>query len=138
MEAMEAMLLRYTADFPEHQTNQSTARGEVILLTGSTGALGRHILYSLLELPEVSLVYALNREDPQNQNLSVRERHLAVFADSGLDVQVLHSPKLRFLVGDLELSNLGLAEPILQEIRQDITCVIHNGTHACYYFGYYQ
>jgi len=78
----------------------------VVLLTGSTGHLGCHLLASLTKNPAVHRIYALNRP----KNLSVEERHRERFRAAGLDFDDLKSNKIRFIEGDLSARNLGLSK----------------------------
>ncbi|KAJ6600353.1 hypothetical protein DFH09DRAFT_1020958 [Mycena vulgaris] len=119
--AMEAMVGKYTQDFPEHCGTVQTPTTEAVLVTGTTGALGTYILAHLLALPEVSVVYALNRP-----GASIRERQRTSFVNHGIDVQLLDSPKLRLLEGSPATPGLGLGPDDLDEIRERVTCIIHN------------
>lgn len=77
---MEAMIKRYST-FKKHVPGSSPAPdGQVIVLTGSTGSLGAHILGLLLTRSEVRNVYCWVRgEDPQERVLeALRRRSLSV------------------------------------------------------------
>ncbi|KAJ7500861.1 hypothetical protein B0H11DRAFT_1800191 [Mycena galericulata] len=118
---MEKMVLKYTQDFPEHRATVETPIGEAVLLTGTTGALGCHILARLLDLPEVSMVYALNRSGK-----NIQERQRSSFVNNGVDVERLNSLKLKLLTGNLIAPDLGLSAEDYGEIKERVTCVIHN------------
>ena len=64
---IEQLLERYSSGLPtttsHHQPISDFSSDIVVLLTGSTGALGSHILAVLLEEPRVSKIYTLNRVD---------------------------------------------------------------------------
>ncbi|KAF5318761.1 hypothetical protein D9619_011064 [Psilocybe cf. subviscida] len=93
-----------------------------ILLTGSTGNLGSHILESLLCNPNVERIYALNRPSSQ----SAVARHEARFVDKGFDVELLRQEKLRFLEGDASNLSLGLPDDVYEEVMNSVTIIIHN------------
>jgi len=65
--------------------------GAVVLLTGSTGALGSYLLSSLAENPDVSRVYALNRGSDQS---SLLERQRSTLDCRGLDCSILGEGKV--------------------------------------------
>ncbi|KAJ7618755.1 male sterility protein-domain-containing protein [Roridomyces roridus] len=121
---MEAMAMKYTQDFPQPVAAAAHASltGEAILVTGTTGALGSHILAHLLSLPEVSVVYALNRA---GTNLEVRQR--GAFEMYGLDVELLRSAKLCLLEGNpADTTDFGLTLDTFNELKERVTCIIHN------------
>ncbi|KAG8978199.1 hypothetical protein FRB94_004592 [Tulasnella sp. JGI-2019a] len=64
--AMGHAVQRYTKDLPAHTPDASYPAPkddeEVVVLTGSTGGLGSHLLAQLIEMRSVMRVYALNRD----------------------------------------------------------------------------
>ncbi|KAJ7153103.1 putative aminoadipate reductase [Mycena crocata] len=96
----------------------------VVLLTGSTGNLGSHILALLLKNPRVAKVYVLNRPSPASTGLI--QRHKTTFEDRGLNSMLLASPKLAFVEGHVTEGNLGLASDVYDEIRTSVHLIIHN------------
>ncbi|KAF7293887.1 Acetyl-CoA synthetase-like protein [Mycena chlorophos] len=119
--AIEAMIAKYTAEFavsgPEVKSD-----GLVVLLTGSTGGLGSHILDLLLRNQSIRRVYAFNRPSAT----PIDQRQAAAFRDRGLDVAVLASEKLLYLEGDSRRQDLGLSQAVYTELTQAITTIIHN------------
>lgn len=112
MEQITDLVAKYSADFPDF-TNQLKAvelDAAVVLLTGSTGNLGSHILASLLASSRVRKVFTLDR------GTSPRDRLKASFKDRGLALDLLQSAKLVTLTGDLAKSDLGLGVQVLQEV----------------------
>lgn len=117
---------KYTANMPQpaHQSAQANGVAErepVVLLTGSTGAVGSHILARLLADPRIAKVYTFNRQ----VNVSY-DRQRASFVERELDLGLLDSPKLVSLVGDLSQQFFGLEEAAYNEIRDSVTHVLHN------------
>lgn len=93
--------------------------GENIILTGSTGALGCHILHNLLEKPHVKHVYCLNRaSDGHSLQMERNTIH-------GLPAQVDPS-RVTFLTADLSQHQLGLPSPIFQKLLDTVTLIFHN------------
>ncbi|CAL1703601.1 unnamed protein product [Somion occarium] len=117
---------KYSANLPTKpisslgkQTDKGS-EGLVVLLTGSTGSLGSHILAALLEEPKVSRIYALNRGE------DVSGRQKLSFEDKKLATELLDSTKLVQLSSDLSRTDLGLSAETLKEIKTSVTHIIHN------------
>ena len=83
--------------FPRGVARAHPSNGAVVLLTGSTGNLGVHILAALLADAGVRRVYTLNR---QSESHPIAERQAAAFVDRNLPTTLLASDKLTQLVGD--------------------------------------
>ena len=82
----------------------------MILVTGTTGGLGCHILKHLLGDPLVVRVFAYNKSS------SSVEAQRAAFVQNGLNVELLDSYKLRFVFGDMHEPLLGLTVPAYKEV----------------------
>ncbi|KAJ7715960.1 acetyl-CoA synthetase-like protein [Mycena metata] len=123
---IEEMIAKYSGGFDagvvDRETNPKASAGTVVLLTGSTGSLGTHLLQILLNLASVRRVYAFNRRGKS----PLAERQKAAFLDRGLDAEILSSDKLMYLEGDAASPNLGLPLDLWTEVRDTITVVIHN------------
>ncbi|KAJ8509096.1 hypothetical protein ONZ45_g8704 [Pleurotus djamor] len=104
-------------------TPGATSTGATVLLTGSTGGLGTHILADLLLHPQVEAVYTLNRS---SASLSSGERQNASFKDRGLDMSLLNSDKLIVLEGSLNEPNFGLEAGLYEKLHQSVNVIIHN------------
>ena len=95
-----------------------------VLLTGSTGSLGSHILVSLLAQKQIDKVYCLLRpSSPIEPNRSV------IGAAHGNDntIQAVRS-RVRFLKANITAgSGLGLQPDDLQEVRQNVRLIVHCG-----------
>ncbi|KAJ7693172.1 hypothetical protein B0H17DRAFT_1168921 [Mycena rosella] len=100
---IEKMITKYSEGFDEPIVQQepvSSSSGAAVLLTGSTGGLGSHILEMLLNLASVERVYAFNRRG--------------------------RTPKLVYLEGDTSKPDLGLPVDAWTTLRNTITVIIHN------------
>lgn len=127
---MEGLVRKYCATFPSHHPRAHQGPpilGDVVLLTGSTGFLGSHILKDLVEAPQVVRVYTLNRRDMKNKR-SAKARHFSSFSDRGLDTSILSSDKIVFLEGDTASQYLGLGPDIYRQLQSAMTHIIHNGS----------
>ncbi|KAJ7633420.1 acetyl-CoA synthetase-like protein [Mycena polygramma] len=121
---VEKMIVKYSAGFEAHIIHErsGSSGGAIILLTGTTGGLGSHILEILLGLTSVERVYAFNRRG----RTPVSDRQTEVFAERGLDVKLLSSEKLVYLEGDTTKADLGLPLDVWNTLRNSITAIIHN------------
>ncbi|KAF8869841.1 hypothetical protein CPB85DRAFT_1356315 [Mucidula mucida] len=96
----------------------------VVLITGTTGALGSYILSELIKDATVRTIYALNRYSSGEQELNERQRR--AFESRGLDPLLLVSGKVRFLEGTLASEQLGLSQDVYSFISNSVTHIIHN------------
>ncbi|KAJ7468444.1 male sterility protein-domain-containing protein [Mycena latifolia] len=122
-DAMQAMVHKYAKEFPEHHATSEVPNTEVVLVTGTTGAFGSHIIGQLLALPDISAVFVLNRPSADS---SIQERQHTSFVANGIDPQLLESPKLKLLEGDLNASALGLSGEEFSAIRDRVILIVHN------------
>jgi thioester reductase-like protein len=124
-DAINEMIDKYSAGLGDLvPSSGQSAAGAVVLLTGSTGGLGSHLLESLLSNTAVRKVYAYNRSS--KASMTMLERQKDAFEDRGLDSALLYSEKLVFVEGDSALPTLGLEPSLFEEIRTSATLIIHN------------
>jgi hypothetical protein len=116
---MKAMVEEFTS-FPVAANGAANVRPngatteQVLLLTGTTGGLGSHILRDACENEEVVRVYAFNR--PQKKG-SLAQRQRDVLREHGLDESIVDNEKVVLLEGDLTAENFGLEESVYKEVR---------------------
>ena len=115
----------FDPSFCGRKSRQSERRALKIVLTGSTGSLGSHILSTLLENPLVGNIYCLNRAK------DARERQTALLASHGLSgsARISFDTRVHFLhVDSLAAPFLGLAdEDTYAQIKDaGVTHIIHN------------
>ncbi|KAJ7604122.1 putative aminoadipate reductase [Roridomyces roridus] len=122
--AVEAMISKYSEGFDvaPSATTPRSSDAAVVLLTGTTGALGSHVLAMLLDSAAVQRVYAFNRRG----RTPIFERQHDAFVDRGLDTSLLSSGKLVYLEGDTAKSDLSLPADLWTELRETVTVIIHN------------
>ncbi|KII85378.1 hypothetical protein PLICRDRAFT_313944 [Plicaturopsis crispa FD-325 SS-3] len=115
---------KYSKAFPQHRpTSMPAPHIETVLLTGSTGNLGSHILKSLIEDRSIARIYALNRKDSRGAaGVSVRARQESGFEQRGVDSALAASEKVVFVEGDAA----SLSAQLREEVLRTVTCVIHN------------
>jgi hypothetical protein len=87
-----------------------------VLLTGSTGALGSHLLAHLLTRDTVQHVYALNHISTGGDTLI--ERQAKALAEQGLSPALAGSTKLTLLVADLAEEDFGVSAEQMKEVRR--------------------
>jgi hypothetical protein len=87
-------------------------RFPTVLLTGSTGHLGCHLLAGVVKDDNIKLVYAFNRP----ADIDIKERHRVAFQNAGLDVELLESSKINFVQGDLARLDFGVAKELYREV----------------------
>ncbi|KAF5384130.1 hypothetical protein D9615_003351 [Tricholomella constricta] len=123
---IEALIEKYTEglDRSYGASTYTPTSAPIVLLTGSTGNLGAQLLAALLQDDRVEKVYAFNR--PAEGSQSILERHLERFRDRGLDLALLDSQKLVFVVGDLTQPNLSLDRGMYGQLCRNVNIVIHN------------
>lgn len=116
------MIAKYSATLADPKEPKA-----VVLLTGSTGTLGTHLLFQLLRNENVAKVYAYNRK---SSAASSSERQKAAFVDKGFDAGLLEDAvaplKVEFLEGDAAHENLGLDPAVYAELQRTCTHIIHN------------
>ena len=117
-QAMRAMAAKYSADFPAHQADSQRViahGGDVVLITGTTGALGSYLLALAESDPSIAIVYAVNRPARDGQPLGARQR-LALL-DRGIDAGILDSQKIRLIEADLTADNFGVAQEVYDQVK---------------------
>ncbi|KAK0216122.1 hypothetical protein IW262DRAFT_1449678 [Armillaria fumosa] len=124
VDAMQEMVDKYSKNFvvtPEKKSDQATKR--VVLITGTTGALGSHILASLVSDENVQHIYAVNRPG----DASVDDRQQRAFSRHGIEVGM---EKVTMLEADLSTKSQVLAEFI-----GSVTHIIHNAWRVDFNLG---
>ena len=112
VDQIETMIAQYSKPWPTVVGNPEP--GMVVLLTGSTGNIGSHILEALLRDPRILRIYTFNR--PSSRRVSLLDRHRERFEDKGFDRALLSSKKLVFLEGDASQDNLGVPSLIFNRV----------------------
>ena len=94
-----------------------TGRPDIIMLTGSTGALGSYLLDSFLKASNVKRVYCVGRA-------ATMERQAEINTSRGLSTD-FDSSRVEFFKADLTAPLFGLEESIFQEISTTVTRIMH-------------
>ena len=100
--------------------------GSTILLTGSTGSLGIHILLVLANTPSVARVICLNRVS-SNTNQSLPEERVKKAAEAkGIYISGEAWSKIQIFETDTAAPHLGLPQGGYDEICGQVTHILHN------------
>lgn len=113
------MIQKCCAVLPESpsRVHASSESNVVVLMTGSTGNIGSHILASALGDRRISRIYTLHRKDAR---LRPDERLLDAFSKRGLPVGLLDDSRLVCAVGDVVHPTLGLESTQYSEVREQL------------------
>lgn len=114
--ARPEMVSKYGQNFPTHTGERQPPSKKVVLVTGTTGQLGCHLLSLLVTDDSVVQVYAVNRSSPQQPAL--RDRHAKALLQRGLDVRVLDSPKLLLLAGNISSPGFDLPVAVYRQVSR--------------------
>ncbi|KAK3695745.1 hypothetical protein B0T22DRAFT_509135 [Podospora appendiculata] len=127
---MERFIAKYAASTPPAET------GHVILLTGSTGSLGTHLVQHLSSLPSVARIICIIRKPSSSSTSIVSESpkddlKTTFAARHGMSLPPeIWAAKIDVLQADFAKPApfLGLAEPHrYDDLRRRVTHIIHNG-----------
>jgi amino acid adenylation domain-containing protein/thioester reductase-like protein len=98
-----------------------------VLLTGSTGFLGNHLLRELIANTDVSKVHAV----------AVRRHYLSRQANTpNIPPSGCNSPKVRVWPGDLGASGLGLTGADMDYLANKVDVIVHNGADVSFLKSY--
>ncbi|KAH7401932.1 hypothetical protein DE146DRAFT_692008 [Phaeosphaeria sp. MPI-PUGE-AT-0046c] len=113
----------FDAETPSAMQNGDSekSRGEVIVLTGATGALGAHILDLLLKSEKVNTVYCLVRGADEQ---AATERVSKALQQRGLTAN-LDTCKVTIVQAQLSNAHLGLSDDLYNHLAKEATSIIH-------------
>lgn len=121
--ALNSLVEKYGSSFPSRAIDDDSPPSDSppmgVLLTGSTGRLGAHVLAQLLKSKRATKVYALNR----GSAVQPKERHMAAFAKWELDISLLDDDKVTFLTMDNTEGKLGLNDELYEEVGPTYTII---------------
>jgi amino acid adenylation domain-containing protein/thioester reductase-like protein len=106
-----------------------------VLLTGSTGFLGAHLLYELLSRTD-STVHCLVRAADDQEAVKRLEDTMAFYF--GEEARLLLDRRVRAVCGDVSLPELGLAQQAYQLLGNAVDTVIHSAAMVKYFGPYDQ
>ncbi|TVY83631.1 Non-canonical non-ribosomal peptide synthetase FUB8 [Lachnellula suecica] len=116
IQAMSELIRKYS--FFEHHPQRPK---EVVILTGTTGSLGAHILAQLLQNDNVNRIYCLVRANSPEAAL---DRVLSTLAAKHLPFKNIS--KIMALPASLDRPDIGLESGLLDDVRRSLTKIIHS------------
>lgn len=127
-EMMENLLAAFKGSIQQIPIPENTAaltkiaRGPTnILVTGTTGTVGTHLLRALLDDSSVGHIFCLNRRDDGG-----RASQIESFTAAGFDVtQLGDNDRVTFLKADLQAPSLGLEGPAYGDLCSKVNLIIH-------------
>ena len=136
---MQQLVTKYSADLPRMPSDMDSFSPNAIeltvVLTGSTGSLGCHLLDSLVDITKIRRIICLNRsaEDSSRQQQVSASRGLRTDWATPLGSErVMTIPVVEFWKTDLSRADLGLGEAQLSDLTSAATHFIHNAWHVNY------
>ncbi|KAG2115628.1 hypothetical protein DEU56DRAFT_932582 [Suillus clintonianus] len=123
---MRSLVSKYTSGFKSPKTllpSSLSSRDCVVLITGTTGIVGAHLLECLLRAPEISRIFLLNRA--KSGTPTMLERHQEIFQAQSLDPTGLNTDKVVYLEGILDKDYLGLSLETFNDMAQNVTHIVH-------------
>lgn len=127
--------LKYRQRWHEYQNKQfSRVNYQNILLTGSSGYLGIHLLYQLLTETDCN-VHLLIRSD----NIAGAEQRLAQKMEYyfGASVYQQYKDRIDVVNGDLSKELFGVSPDLYRDLGAKIDCIIHAAANVKHY-GWYE
>jgi nucleoside-diphosphate-sugar epimerase/acyl carrier protein len=117
IDVMQRLITKYS-HFEKHQPRTS----QCVLLTGTTGSLGAHILARLLSMEHVITVFCPVRASSPSAAL---DRILTTLSNKGL-VPFANVDKIVALPADLSRTDLGFPPSVTANLKASLTTVIHS------------
>jgi thioester reductase-like protein len=118
---IQKMVAKYTEDMvrPKRTANApKPASKHTVVITGSTGSLGTHMLEQLLKNPNVEKMYCMNRSDnAEARQKSSFEQHHNTSPDFS---------KATFLKTDFGSDKFGLPDDVYSTLLSTVTVFIHS------------
>lgn len=121
IEEMKQLIAKYSS-FTQQTPGTIQPERETIILTGTTGSLGAHILAQIANQNSVRRIYCLVRADSES---AATARVSKTLGEKGLDPSLL-SKKVICLPSDFSREDLGLAAGVLNDLKKNLTTVIHS------------
>lgn len=105
--------------------DNSSAHHKVVLLTGSTGNLGCHMLGRLVRMRQITRIICLNRVKPGGFVSDLRERQEQVNAAAGVVLDSEAWDKIEFIAANTQAPDLGLTQEQRAQLARTVTHVVH-------------
>lgn len=117
VEEMLDLVARWGKNFTAHNASAPAPTKDVVVITGTTGAIGSNVLAELTRSPTVAKIYALTRKSTLSLQPSV-ERQKEALSNRGLDPDVVDGSRVVVVDADLTRPDLGLLEDLFEEVSE--------------------
>jgi len=110
---------------------ESETTEHIILLTGSTGSLGSHLLAHLVRLPQVAKVICLRRKGAQHQTngtdleLEGPKEQLKQATSKGASIPLVYQDKVMVIQVQQSKSHFGLPDSTYASLCSSVTHIVH-------------
>ncbi|THV08167.1 acetyl-CoA synthetase-like protein [Dendrothele bispora CBS 962.96] len=132
VEGMRRMVEKYSKNFVSVKHVKSPRNDhKVVLMTGSTGGVGAHILHRLYEDPTVERVYALIRKGKED----IETKQANALTERGVDASIIKSKKVVLLEANLSAERFGLPENVFKEIQSSLSHIVANAWRVDFNLG---
>ena len=117
-ERMTSLLSKLCAQLPIRPQSEVRRTGPgAVLVTGTTGSVGAHVLARILQNSDHIAVYALVQTHGESSSTTAHNRQLSVFRTHGLDLSLLDSSRLSIVACNYEAHHLGLNDETYAQVR---------------------
>ncbi|PSS05229.1 male sterility protein-domain-containing protein [Coniella lustricola] len=123
--------IRRFTEFPEPHlgSRDASVQGKVVLLTGSTGAVGCHILHALVQRPHVSKVYCLIRQNKKGKSNTTDQRIEEILAENHISEELTPEQRQKITTISYDVQNpcrLGISSEDYETLRKSVNVIVHN------------
>ncbi|KAK3190651.1 putative secondary metabolism biosynthetic enzyme [Lecanicillium sp. MT-2017a] len=115
------LLAKHTLELPlptAAKKQEPSSKEKTVLITGTTGRLGSHLLEILESVGSVKTIVCLNRKHGD-----ILQRQILAATENGIRLQLA---KLEFLCADVHEARLGLPESDYARLLQQVDYIVHN------------
>ncbi|KAF8151220.1 hypothetical protein K438DRAFT_1988215 [Mycena galopus ATCC 62051] len=95
---------------------------KTVLITGTTGALGAHVLKDLAQDPSVQLIYALVRHKGSKTLVTLQQE---AFEREDIHSELVESPRVHLVEAYMEKPDFGFPAALLNVLHTSVTHIIH-------------
>ena len=107
-------------------SSSATSKGAAVLITGSTGTLGVHVLHHLALDPQIAHIICLNRSGYANgTRLPPLDRQIAANKGAGLSFPPHLWSKIEFLEANMQSADLGIGKESFDRLVRSVTHIVH-------------
>ena len=122
MQAMD----KFVDKFSLLPTPDSHPKRAIVLLTGSTGSIGSHLVARLVQLEAVQEVICVNRPTSGQQPANMLSRQRAACARHEVIMPDSLWSKITVIAAETRKANAGLPVDTYQELASRVTHIVHN------------